>query len=248
MSARCIGEPVSWLRLERYVLAELSGSEQAHVEAHLAACPACRACAEEARAPRRLPPLALPGGRSGRGPAEGEGPVRPPRRVLSRPRAAWIAWGGTALAAAAALLLALWPSAGEERRFGPDTVRVRGGEVSLTLVRERDGAIAENPEAFRTDDRFKVLLTCPPGHPGPFAVWVVQGTDVALALRESRGARCGNRVPLPGAFRITDPVEATVCVAWGPEATGGDGGVPTLDPRVLRSSAVCRTLRSLETP
>ena len=41
MSARCKGEPVSWLRLERYHLGELDGAERAQIEAHLAGCAAC---------------------------------------------------------------------------------------------------------------------------------------------------------------------------------------------------------------
>ena len=44
MSGRCIGEPVSWLRLERLHLGEISGPERARIEEHLAACRACAAC------------------------------------------------------------------------------------------------------------------------------------------------------------------------------------------------------------
>ncbi|MCB9559996.1 MAG: zf-HC2 domain-containing protein [Kofleriaceae bacterium] len=44
MSATCVSEPVSWLRLERYALGELPGPLAREVAAHLAGCPACRAC------------------------------------------------------------------------------------------------------------------------------------------------------------------------------------------------------------
>jgi hypothetical protein len=56
MSA-CIGEPISWLRLETYALDRADAS----VRDHLAACPACAACLTEIeRDVVALPPLAVP--------------------------------------------------------------------------------------------------------------------------------------------------------------------------------------------
>ena len=56
MSA-CIGEPISWLRLEAYAL----DRSDAGVRDHLAACPACAACMTEIeRDVVALPPLAVP--------------------------------------------------------------------------------------------------------------------------------------------------------------------------------------------
>jgi hypothetical protein len=56
MSA-CIGEPVSWLRLETYAM----DRADAAVRDHLAACPACAACLTEIeRDVVALPPLAVP--------------------------------------------------------------------------------------------------------------------------------------------------------------------------------------------
>ena len=42
-AATCIGEPVSWLRLERYALADLDRAASAAVRTHLDGCAACRA-------------------------------------------------------------------------------------------------------------------------------------------------------------------------------------------------------------
>ncbi len=56
MSA-CIGEPISWLRLETYA----ADRSDAAVRDHLAACPACAACLSEIeRDVVALPPLAVP--------------------------------------------------------------------------------------------------------------------------------------------------------------------------------------------
>ncbi|HEY6463790.1 MAG TPA: zf-HC2 domain-containing protein, partial [Polyangiaceae bacterium] len=44
MTARCTGEAVSWLRLERYHLGELAEHERRTIDAHLAGCPACASC------------------------------------------------------------------------------------------------------------------------------------------------------------------------------------------------------------
>src|SRR5688572_23840574 len=53
----CIGEPISWPRLERYAL----GGGDAAIRDHLAGCVACRRCLDEIeRDVVALPPLAVP--------------------------------------------------------------------------------------------------------------------------------------------------------------------------------------------
>ncbi|MBM4321484.1 MAG: hypothetical protein FJ125_16460, partial [Deltaproteobacteria bacterium] len=116
MSAVCNGQPLSWLRLERYHLGELDAGERRDIGEHLALCPACRACLERITGDRReLPPLPLPLTRSG--PAGVRAWSVQPARVplLSWPRR--LAWasglaGGALAAAALALLLLLPPPDG----------------------------------------------------------------------------------------------------------------------------------------
>jgi hypothetical protein len=65
MSALCIGEPVSWLRLEQYVLGELPDDDRPYVQRHIESCPVCGEALEFLRkrdgaAP--LPALALVAG------------------------------------------------------------------------------------------------------------------------------------------------------------------------------------------
>lgn len=218
-AATCIGEPVSWLRLERLALAELDAATATTVRAHLDACAACAgAFARIADDARPLPRL-------------------PASDATARPwwRRWRVALGGVALAAgAAAALVVLRPATVASPP--PGGVRVKGaGVVVVRLVRERDGVIAFDPDDVREADRWKVELTCAPGGAAWVDVAVVQGREVAFPLAPQEVA-CGNAVAVPGAFRITDGA-AEVCVALGPRAP---------DREALRDGArggvVCRRL------
>jgi hypothetical protein len=235
MIERCIGTPVSWLRLERYVLGELPEAQRREIEAHLDACPACRACAEEAQRPRALPPLPMPI----TGPAFAPAPA--PRKTVRRIRPRVLGTIGSALAIAAAVALFFAPGRDEPGSTPLSGGGIRGGDVAMVLVRARGDSVIEDPEVFTETDRFKVLVTCPPDHDDRFAVWVVQGEAQSLALH-AEGQGCGNRVALPGAFRITGATETKVCVAYGPDALRFRDGAPFVEPRTLETSAVCRTL------
>ncbi|MBL8624287.1 MAG: zf-HC2 domain-containing protein [Myxococcales bacterium] len=219
--AACIGEPVSWLRLERLALAELDAATAATVRAHLDACAACAGAfariAEDARPLPRLPAVTVDA-------------TAPPWWARWR-----VAIGGIALAAGAAVaLVALRPATVAPPP--PGGVRVKGaGVVVVRLVRERAGVIAFDPDDVREDDRWKVELTCAPGGAAWVDVAVVQGREVAFPLAPQEVA-CGNAVAVPGAFRITDGA-AEVCVALGPRAADREklrGGA--------RGGVVCRRL------
>ena len=222
----CIGEPVSWLRLERYALAELDGGATAAVRSHLDACPACRAALTSIEVDAVGLP-ALPARRAVIAAAKRPWWLlrRPLRaRVAASPDAGfarsekpalrvgrrWQLGGvGVALAAAAVLVLVLrTPDVdGPGRR-----VRIKGaGVVALTLVRDRAGVIAFDPADIAPDDRWKVQLTC--GTPAPLwtDVVVYQPSGASFPL-PPQSITCGNAVAVPGAFRITDG-GATICVA-----------------------------------
>jgi predicted anti-sigma-YlaC factor YlaD len=208
--------PVSWLRLERYALGELDRDVRADVAGHLATCDRCRACAERIAADaRELPPL----------PA-----TAPPRSTTAAPALAPPArwrhpWRGRgqalaiAGAAAAIALVALWPRehglVGGPHAVGPQVISVKGGDVAIELVRERDGSTAWEPTSFAPGDRFKLLVTCPPPLRIHADVVVIQSDGPAFPGAPA-SVGCGNRVPLTPAFRITGPGAATVCVGVDP--------------------------------
>jgi hypothetical protein len=191
----CIGEPISWLRLERYAH---SGASDASVREHLAACPACQHCFDEIeRDVVALPPLHVPAKRR--------------RRWLF----ALPAIG--AIAAAAIVLLLLRP----RPRAEDNVAHIKGiGDVVVDVVRERDGSVRDDVRTFKAGDRWKVIVTCPPTHAVALDV-AVHEDGAARPDRPLAPAKlvCGNRVVLPGAFALTGTKPHRVCVRIEDQAT-----------------------------
>ncbi|HUJ62785.1 MAG TPA: hypothetical protein VLX92_29990 [Kofleriaceae bacterium] len=214
----CIGEPVSWLRLEQFAL----DSRDAAVRDHVAACPACRRCLDDIRGDAVALP-ALPA-------------------IAAAPRRAWWRWAVPAIAtalAAAIVLAVLRPKPRDE------VATVKGvGEVVLDVVRERGGAVRDDVRSFLPGDRWKVVVTCPPEAGAWIDVGVVEagtpGVDYPIAPAH---VACGNRVVVPGAFAITGYKTNRVCVRVAADAAPardgamhpGDEGVAcvTLQPERL---------------
>jgi hypothetical protein len=233
MTVACSGQPISWLALERYQLGELEAEARSALEAHLAACPACRGCLERIRADEglALPPLPLP---------------RPtPARA---PRLAWLRWALPALGAvAAACLVLLWLAPRGGAQVAPAglpgaRVAIKGGELALDLVRERGGAVDAQPADFAPGDRFRTLVTCPPPAEPYTELVIYQDGQAAFPGTAGLRLRCGNQVGLPGAFRLTGSGEAHVCVVLSERALERAALAPGL-PRELREQAACVHLR-----
>jgi hypothetical protein len=229
MSDRCTGEPISWLRLERFHLGEVQGTERDAIAKHLAACPACAACLAriEDDDSRALPPLAV---------------SRPARRsVLSLfPVRAAAAIG--ALAAGGALVLGLRGNGhrGELEQARNGANRVKGDAIAFTLVREDDERIAGTAGVYRDGDRFKAVVTCPPGANVAFDVVVYDPGGASFPLEPARDLACGNEVPLPGAFRLTGDADETVCLAWGDAAAVDRGTLAAHEP--AEGQGLCKRL------
>jgi hypothetical protein len=217
----CIGQPLSWLVLERHALAELEGAAARAADQHLAECAACASALGTIKADRRaLPSLpALPdaaqasglGPRASGGRPQASGDELAEARARSEKRRRWMIGAGVVVAAAAALLLVIIRPKTEQGELVGARVRVKGaGVVVMTLVRERDGNVTFDPPDVRDTDRWKVQLTCAPGGGAYVEVVVEQaGAMPAVALPSQRFA-CANNVVIPGAFRITGGA-ATIC-------------------------------------
>ncbi len=212
MSARCVGEPVSWLRLERYHLGDIHGGERTRIAEHLATCAVCAACLsrieQDAAAP--LPSLSL-----------AATPV--PRRGARVPlfaRAAVVV--GTVAAAVGGILAVHGPGhRADERRSSASASRAKGGgAVAFSLVRDDAERIDGREGVYRESDRFKAMVTCPPTMSGMFDLVVYDDGGASFPL-EATLLACGNDVPLPGAFRLTGETAKTVCVVWSEEGQGG---------------------------
>jgi hypothetical protein len=198
----CIGEPISWLRLEQFA----STRKDAAIASHLEECPACKHCLEEITTDLvALPPLVVPEAKAGR---------------------AWWKWAvpAMALAAAAAAVIVVIRPRGESVR--EDVVVVKGvGEVVLGVVRERGGVIRQDVKSFAPGDRWKVVVTCPPSASASVDVVVTEaGSAAGSADRPLMPATiaCGNRIVIPGAFTLTGTQKNRVCATV--TSAGGDRG------------------------
>jgi len=184
----CIGEPISWPRLERFAQTRADAA----IAAHVAQCPACQQCVDEiSRDVVALPQLVIA--------------ATTPRR------ARWWWFALPAFAVAALVLLVTWPRDHARR---DNVASIKGvGEVTLALVRDRGGAILEDATTFARGDRWKVVLTCAPGHATSVAVDVVEaGSATADHPLAPAQIACGNRVVVPGAFELTGTVANRICV------------------------------------
>jgi len=234
MTARCVGEPVSWLRLERFHLGEIQGAERAQIEEHLVACAACAAClasivADEAHA---LPPLALP--------------KRVRRGTLSfLPVRAAAALGGLAAAAAVILSLRTGDHPGASRRSGVES-RTKGDAIAFSLVRQDDERVPGPEGIYRDGDRFKAIVTCPPGANLAFDVVVYDPGGASFPLGAAPAFACGNDVPLAGAFRLTGATDETVCLVWSEEAPVDRAAIAS-GPSAVADRSLCKRLRAART-
>jgi hypothetical protein len=181
----CIGEPISWPRLERFAQTRAD----AVIAAHVAECPACQQCVDEiARDVVALPPLVIA--------------AATPRR------ARWWWFALPAFAVAAIIVLVMRP-----QPRPANVASIKGvGDVTLGLVRERGGSVLPDATTFARGDRWKVVLTCAPGHATAVAVDVVEaGSTTADHPLAPAQIACGNRVVVPGAFELTGTVANRIC-------------------------------------
>jgi hypothetical protein len=108
-----------------------------------------------------------------------------------------------------------------DQPYPPSRVAVKGGEVAITLVRDRAGATVQEPTTYAPGDRFKVRVTCPPGE-GVVDTVVYQGGMASFPFLAPQRVSCANLVPLPGAFTITGRDPARVCLVTSPAPLARD--------------------------
>lgn len=206
MSQSCTSEPVSWLTLERRALGELDGATLAEVDAHLASCGVCAACARqiaEDRASERIVLRPLPVGAAGPGAAVPRA-RRAWVRALAQPR--WAALGPLLALAAA---MGLWWSGSQRAVTPPPGDGVKGAAVALTLVGPDGVARAE----VRPGEALMVRVSCVPAGTRAWDVVVYDGDGASFPLAGGAGLTCGNDVVLPGALSLDGRGgDATVCV------------------------------------
>ncbi len=211
---RCVGEPVSWPRLEAHAAGELGPRARHAIDEHVASCARCRSCLASIREDVvTLPPLVI---------------------SIAPRRARWWRWVipplGLAAAAAIALLM-LRPGSSSDAEPS-DRVTIKGiGVVELELVRDRAGVVSFDAATFAEGDRWKAVVTCPPAATAHFELFVTEhgSSTVDRPLGSPARLGCGNQVALPGAFALSGNRAHTVCVRIRAE-DGGDVACVTLRP------------------
>jgi len=187
---------MNWLELERQALGELPPAPDGAVALGLARIQADR---------REPPPLDLSRPDSGL-----PLPPLPPRPARRAPRLVV----GALLLLAAALSLVVLP---------PSLPGFKGGEPTLRLERQRDGA--RDARDFRPGDRFQARLSCPPGEHD----WTLHAEqDGRVELLGSGRLSCANGLRLPVGWTIDGGGPARICLRL-------DGGEP-----------LCRELQPLQ--
>jgi hypothetical protein len=122
-----------------------------------------------------------------------------------------------------------------------DQQPAKGGELALELVRVGPDGQLRRPDRFLHEDRFKVLLTCPPGSRGYADVLAFQDGQTTAPLDTQRVDDCGNRRTLQGAFQLTGSSATTICVVFSASSALGRSQLPNM-PNTLADDWVCQTL------
>lgn len=213
----------SWLDLERYASGETSLGENRSIEAALEHDLAARDIIDRIHADMRvLPPLPA---------AVKERPDVDPFarfvRTLAR-RWRWALSATGALAVAALVLLLVRANQPTIQTAEPmvaslpgPRVAIKGGDVAIALIRERAGVVAHDPIQYVSGDRFKVVVTCPPDMDIRAEVVIEQAGERSFPLATLDASasglarfQCGNRVAIPGAFRLSGTATTHVCLAF----------------------------------
>jgi hypothetical protein len=147
---------------------------------------------------------------------------------------AWIALASGTLAA-----LLLQPRAHPQH--------AKGAALALELVRMGPEGQLRTPDSFLSEDRFKVMLTCPPAWRGFADVLTFQEAETTAPLATQRIDSCGNRRALQGAFRLTGSAAVTMCVVFSANAPLDRDQLPNM-PSAQAENWVCQTLQPTRLP
>ena len=230
MTTNC-STPISWLALERHHLGELAKEEKQRIDDHLAECDACASMLKSIATKDDERPLR---------------PLRTKKKVVSlrewivaRPQV--VALAGLAVAAAIIFLIGRTPKNPEN--MDPRSDRIKGSaDIGFTLVREDNVVLPEAGGPYRDGERFKALVTCPPGLRGTFDLVIYEpNAPPSFPLTAMTDLACGNSVPLAGAFKLTGHDPMTVCLVWQANGPLDRTALAQATPSTL-GNAQCKSL------
>lgn len=224
--SRCVSQPISWLKLEQYHTGDLQEKHQQDIAGHLSVCTSCNGKYQQIVLDNRpLRPLSI------------EADPKTRYALMSS-----FAWGFGATAAIAALVFILFiPKSDIPGSFPKHRIIYKGGDVVLSLARERQGRVVQDPKTYRDGDRFRLFLTSPKLGPISVDVAVFQEDKVFFPYPNRQNIMSGNRVPLAGAFRVTGDITTTICVLLGHQLPHRDL-ISSSKSEALSQNTVCHTL------
>ena len=220
--------PLSRLTLELYALGELPDARKDAVRIHLETCEVCSETFRYIESDSRpLPPLRIP-----------ESAQSGIAEFFEHYRFTLVAGAAAALVLVLSFILRLTPVTKQQDSF----VAVKGGDVALHLVRERNGVIHESPVEFEAGDRFKLFVSRPGADETAWELAVFQDKEVYFPLSNKRPLPSGNRIPLPGALALDGNTPATLCIFLGPD-TPSRPRLRTDGRRLIDQAAACMSLK-----
>jgi hypothetical protein len=235
----CTGTPVSWLALEQFHLGELPDNRAKEIEKHLNECDLCLSYMDEI-VNDNIVLKPLPDIEHEHWFAE----------LLLNPAGA-----GGLVALAVMLMIAVLLRPVTETvsvdnsqiipgsLIPPAHMNYKGGDLAISLERNRSGRVTLNPHAFADGDRFAVNVTCPPGSLDIELV-VFQGGEAYFPLNINESVECANLVPLSGGFVLSGNEPATVCIIAGEIPARSE--IEQSGPEELPEFSVCRRLKAIK--
>lgn len=191
---------ISWVQMELYHLGELPEKEATHVERYLKTASTPDFMDVYIRNDTRpMPPLRFNKKKS----KELSGLFR-----FGKP-----AFALTAAVCALFLLLVLYTQYQPDKRYESGSeIRVKGGKMALSVIGSRDNFLKEHPSGYKDGDLLKLSLTSSVQDVVMTEVIVQQGSEIYFPYGDLVEIRAGNRIPLPGAIRLTGTGTVNICV------------------------------------
>ncbi len=236
---RCNGTPVSWLLLEQFNLGELSDDKTHDISLHLESCRSCQKSMDSVLNDfNNLKPLPLYSKKESLLSFEFKY-----NRVISLAAIMLITLSLFIFTPRIFKLKRVQKSADTQFILPNASINYKGGELALSITRNRNGITSSNPSGFIDGDRFSVNITCPPGKRS-IDIVLFQGNNVYLPLKTEKPVECANNIPLPGGFILTGNQPVTICaITDNPKALST---ILHYGRTKLPESSVCLTLNALK--
>lgn len=221
---------VSWYALERHTLGQLSPEENQRVEQACQCNSAIRQRREAIeRDTRSMPPLSF---------------VSESARQQRFPFSYRVVVGAVGVMTVLGFLYLGLRSSSAPLETTPDSLGIKGGDLSVHVVRERSGRTSHLPTTFLESDRFRFYVSSSGQTNGqtPVEVTVFQGKQVFFPYDRPLKIDAGNFKGLPKSFQFSGDQKVRACIATGDPLPSRDQ-IRRQGVKALPESTVCVDLK-----